>query len=120
MQPDFGDRARCFQPDVKPASTCPEEFVINPDNEQILVRSEALSRGGMSMSGGGYESGGTYYEEGGSQGSISGGTSGISGGSGSGGSSGSSSGGVVQISPQHVQLKLRISKLQKFQLSSES
>lgn len=112
MQPEFGDRPRCFQPDVKPSTPCPEEFVINPDNEQIMIRDYGLSRGGKALSGGGGRvSGGTYEEEESGHGSMSGGSSSSGGSSMSGGSSGSGGGSVVQISPQHVHLKLRISEL---------
>lgn len=110
MQPDFGERPRCFQPDTKPATLCPEEFVINPDNEQIMVRDYALSRGGKALSGGGMVSGGSISEQESGHSSMSGGSSASGGSSMSGGRSGSGSGSVVQISPQHVHLKLRISK----------
>lgn len=110
MQPDFGERPRCFQPDLKPPTPCPEEFVINPDNEQIMVRDYGLSRGGQSIAGGGMVSGGSMEGHGGSSGSMTGGGSASSGGSHSGSGSGSASGSVVQISPQEVRLKLRISK----------
>lgn len=55
-------------------------------------------------------SGGSISEQESGFGSMSGGSSGSSGSSMSGGASGSGSGSVVQISPQHVHLKLRISK----------
>lgn len=119
MQPEFGDRPRCFQPDLKPSTPCPEEFVINPDNEQIMIRDYALSRGGKALSGGGgMVSGGTYEEENSGSSSMSGGSSASGGSSMSGGSSGSGSGNVIQISPQHVHLKLRISELNSIELSS--
>lgn len=112
MQPEFGDRPRCFQPDVKPSTPCPEEFVINPDNEQILIRGAALSRGSKATSGGGGRvSGGTYEEEESGHSSMSGSSSASGGSSMSGGASGSGSGSVVQITPQHVHLKLRISEI---------
>lgn len=110
MQPDFGDRPRCFQPDLKPATPCPEEFVVNPDNEQIMIRDMALSRGGKALSGGTMVSGGGIYEEESGAGSMSGQSSASGGGSESGKGSASGSGSVVQISPQHVHLKLRISE----------
>lgn len=108
MQPDFGDRPRCFLPDLKPATPCPEEFVVNPDNEEIMIRNMALSRSGQSIAGGGMASGGSYHEEGSSSSSMSGSGSSASGGSASGGAAGGGS--VVQVSPQHVNLKLRISE----------
>lgn len=113
MQPDFGDRPRCFQPDLKPATPCPEEFVVNPDNEQILIENLSLSRGGEFIGGGGMVSGGSMsgHEE--SSSSMSGGSSGAGGSSVSGGASGSGHGHVVQISPQKVHLKLRISECLK-------
>ena len=110
MQPDFGDRPRCFQPDLKPQTPCPEEFVINPDNEQIMIRDYALSRGEKELSGGGRVSGGSISEQESGFGSMSGGSSASGGSSMSGGASGAGSGSVVQISPQHVHLKLRISE----------
>jgi integrin beta 1 len=110
MQPDFGDRPRCFQPDLKPATPCPEEFVVNPDNEQIMIEDYALSRGGEYLSGGGMVSGGSMSGHESSSGSMSGGSSSSGGSSMSGGSSGSGRGSVVQISPQKVHLKLRISE----------
>lgn len=110
MQPDFGDRPRCFQPDLKPATPCPEEFVVNPDNEQIMIRDYALSRGGQYLSGGGMVSGGSMSGQESSSGSMSGQSSGSGGSSMSGSASGSGKGGAVQISPQEVKLKLRISE----------
>lgn len=121
MQPEFGDRPRCFQPDLKPSTPCPEEFVINPDNEQIMIRDYALSRGGKALSGGGgMVSGGTIEEEESGHSSMSGSSSASGGASMSGGSSGSASGSVVQISPQHVHLKLRISEFKANFLLIES
>ena len=110
MQPDFGDRPRCFQPDLKLATPCPEEFVVNPDNEQIMVRDYALSRGGKALSGGTMVSGGSVYEEESGSSSMKGGSQSSGGFRESGGGSSSASGGVVQISPQEVHLKLRISE----------
>lgn len=111
MQPEFGNRPRCFQPDINAAKGCPEEFVVNPDNEQIIEKGWALSRGGgQTLGGGTMVSGGSMYEEESGQSSMSGHSSASGGSSMSGGSSGSASGGVVQISPQRVNLKLRISE----------
>lgn len=111
MDPEFGDRPRCFQPDLKPATTCPEEFVVNPDNEQIMVRDFALSRGGVAINDGTMVSGGSMsgHEE--SSGSMSGNSQSSGGSNMQGSGSGHESGGVVQISPQEVRLKLRISEL---------
>lgn len=111
MQPDFGDRPRCFQPDLKPATPCPEEFVVNPDNEQIMIRDEMLSRGGQYLGGGTMVSGGSASGQQSGSGSMSGSSSASGGSSMSGSASGSGSGSVVQISPQEVKLKLRISEL---------
>jgi hypothetical protein len=43
MQPDFGDRPRCFQPDLKPSSPCSKEFVLNPDSEMDTTKNESLT-----------------------------------------------------------------------------
>jgi integrin beta 1 len=112
MQPDFGDRPRCFQPDLKPATPCPEEFVVNPDNEQIMMREAMLSRGSAYLGDGSMVSGGSASGHGSSSGSMSGHGSASGGSSGHGSSSGSGS--VVQISPQEVKLKLRISEFLYF------
>lgn len=95
-QDDFGDRPRCFQPDLKPATSCDEAFVVDPGNEMALLSSNALSRGS-----------GMYSES-----SHQSEHSSSSRGSSSKGGSSSASGGVVQISPQHVKLKLRVSECQ--------
>lgn len=92
-QDDFGDRPRCFQPDLKPATSCDEAFVVDPGNEMALLQNNALTRGGG------------MYEE-----SYHGEHSSSSRGSSSKGGSSSASGGVTQISPQHVDLKLRVSE----------
>lgn len=82
-QPQFGDGPRCFKPELKSPSQCPEEFIIDPQNEQILIRNEALSRRAKtSSSGSSASSGGSGYE----------------------------SESLIQISPQEVKLKLRISE----------
>jgi integrin beta 1 len=120
MQPEFGDRPRCFQPDINAAKGCPEEYVVNPDNEQLIERGWGLSRGGgQSSDGGTMVSGGSVYEEESGHSSMSGSSSASGGSSMSGSSSGSSSGGVVQITPQRVNLKLRISEF-SFETSSFS
>lgn len=108
MQPDFGDKPRCFQPDLK-SSVCPEEFILNPDNEQKFVLNEELTR--SKVVGGGVSSSGSFMEgSSSSSGSMSGSSSSMSGSSGSMSGSGSASGSIVQISPQRVNLKLRISE----------
>lgn len=109
MKPDFGDRPRCFQPDVKLATPCPEEFVVNPDNEQIIMQDWALSRGGtQSSSGGGRVSGGSIDEQESGGSSMSGGSQSSGGSSMSGGGHGSAGGRIVQVSPQIAKLKLRV------------
>lgn len=114
MQPDFSDRPRCFQPDLKPSTPCPEEFVVNPDNEQIMMRDYGLSRGGESVSGGTMVSGGSMSGHESSSGSMSGSSQGSGGSSMSGSGSGSGKGSVVQIRPQEVRLKLRISEFDSY------
>jgi len=110
MQPDFGERPRCFQPDLRPTVPCPEEFTVDPGNEQEMIRAYALSRNGEILSGGEMASGGSVSGHESGQHSESGGFSESGGSKASGGMAGSSGAGAVQISPQHVNLKLRISK----------
>lgn len=127
MQPDFKGQSRCFQ---HTSNVCPEEFVWNPDtSEQILLNKNltlASTAGiGMGAGGAGYGAGGAGYGAGGA-GYGAGGAGYISGGSsssyhssssssmsssfGSEYSAGWSSSEIVQIKPQSVKLKLRISK----------
>lgn len=50
LQPDIGDKPRCFQPSLSPLSGgCPEEYTYNPDNVETLLVKKALSRGGSSV-----------------------------------------------------------------------
>lgn len=92
FDPDFGERPRCFQPSLTPnVGKCNEAFTYNPDNEQAFLEHRDLTKA-SSVSG---------------SGSASASASG-SGSAGAGGSA-SSSGEIVQISPQRVGLKLRIS-----------
>lgn len=113
LEPDFGDRPRCFQPSLASITgSCPEQFTWNPDHEeQILIR-EKLTRAG-SVVGGEQISGMHYSESGSSSSSGSQSSSGSYGSSSQGSAQGasSSSGKIVQIYPQRVGLKLRISKL---------
>lgn len=126
LQPDYGDKPRCFQPSHdKSINNCAEEYTWNPDNEQRLVIHEELTRGASISGGGGQSMAGGSYEASSSKGSWS--------------KSGSSyesyskqhqhseshnsrktavhtsygehseSGHIVQIYPQRVNLKLRIS-----------
>lgn len=119
-QADYGDLPRCFQPSYGVGdSRCPEEYTYNPDNEMIPLLNMELTRrvsgaaaeGGGAMAGGysasGYSSSGSSYQASSSSSSHYGSSS----------SSGSTygfgaaaSGGIVQISPQRVKLKLRISE----------
>lgn len=126
LQPDYGDKPRCFQPSHdKSINNCAEEYTWDPDNEQRLVIAEELTRGGISQSGGGQSIAGGSYEASSSKGShhSSGSTyesynrqtqtsathshkqSGMHTSYGS----HSESGRIVQIYPQRVNLKLRIS-----------
>lgn len=132
MQPDFGDKPRCFQPSLTAfTGGCPEEYTWNPDYEFSMYEHEQLTRGqgaaavggGSATSGGSISasssSGSSYSEHNeASGGSYShyGSSSGGSRQSGSSSSFGSSSGSgkIVQIYPQRVGLKLRISKCLKF------
>lgn len=127
LQPDYGDKPRCFQPTHdKSINNCQEEYTWDPDNEQRLVIFEELTRGGIAQGGGGgqsmaggsyeassskgrYHSSGSTYEsynrETQSSASHSHRESGIHTAYGS----HSESGRIVQIYPQRVNLKLRIS-----------
>lgn len=115
MQPDFGDKPRCFQPSLTSfAGSCLEEYTWNPDNEQRIFLNRELTRAG-SASGGGSASGsygesysGSSSSSSSSSSSHSFGGSSSSSGSGAWGASGQQS--IVQISPQRVGLKLRISE----------
>lgn len=132
MQPDFGDKPRCFQPSLTAfTGGCPEEYTWNPDYEFSMYEHEQLTRakgaaaigGGSAASGGSISasssSGSSYSEHNEASGGSyshygsSGGGSRYSGSSSSFGSS-SASGKIVQIYPQRVGLKLRISKLLDF------
>ncbi|KAG4070030.1 hypothetical protein HA402_013690 [Bradysia odoriphaga] len=37
LEPDFGDKPRCFQPDLSNSDSCPEEYMYSPDNEQTII-----------------------------------------------------------------------------------
>uniref|UniRef100_A0A336M8L1 Integrin beta n=2 Tax=Culicoides sonorensis TaxID=179676 RepID=A0A336M8L1_CULSO len=103
------DQPRCFQPSLSDYDRCPEEFTWNPDNEQRIVIERALSRSSAAgISGGGYEEG-AYVEEGYSgSSSYQGHYHEEHGASGSYGASGHRH--IVQISPQRMNLKLRINE----------
>ena len=112
---NFGDTKRCFQPNINinVHMQCDEAFVVNPDNVFTLVEARELKKASRSGyegggGGGGYEA---AYEESHSHSSSSSSFSSSSSSSSS-GSYGSSyyQHEAVQISPQRVALKLRISK----------
>lgn len=130
LQPDYGDKPRCFQPSHdKSINNCSEEYTWDPDNEQRLVIYEELTRGGISQSGGGggggqsmaggYEassskgshySSGSSYENYSKQTQTSASHSSRKSGMHTSYGSHSESGRIVQIYPQRVNLKLRISE----------
>lgn len=134
MAPDYGDRPRCFQPSLSPfTGGCPEEWTWNPDHEQRIILKQELTRargasiegGGASVSGAsisGSSSSQSSYRAHGEQSSGSFSSSRQSGSSSSragfGGAYshgesaefGQFSGKIVQIYPQRVGLKLRISE----------
>lgn len=85
---DFNDTKRCFQPNVNTVINlqCDEAYVVNPDNVFSLLEARQLKKA-RSRYESGYDS--SYSE-------------------GYGG--GYSQHEAVQISPQHVSLKLRISE----------
>lgn len=119
-QNDFGDNPRCFQPSYDSSSTCPEEFTYNPDSQLTQLINKELTRrkrldgaayeGGMEGEGaaaGGYSAQGSSSRSSYSSSSYQ--SSSSSGGSSS-SVSWSSAGEIVQIKPQRVNLKLRISE----------
>lgn len=114
LEPDFGDRPRCFQPSLASITgSCPEQYTWNPDHEEQIVIKEELTRAGKSAGGGVHASGSAYSASSSSSSSSSYSGSTVFGGSSRGSSHGSasSSGKIVQVYPQRVGLKLRISKL---------
>lgn len=109
MQPDFDENPRCIEPSQSgSAGSCLEEYTWNPDNEQRLLINRELTRAGSSTGGGHWS--GSYSESNSSSSSSSSSHSFAesNGGSGAWGASGQQS--IVQISPQRVGLKLRISE----------
>lgn len=111
MQPDHGDKPRCFQHSY--SNVCPEEYIWNPDTVQMFTMNRELTRAGYAAAAGGGQMsyGSSYYANSSYSSSSSGSYSGSYGASGSASSAGSFSGSdIVQISPQRVSLKLRISK----------
>lgn len=133
--PDYGDKPRCFQPSLTSLfGGCPEEYTWNPDHEQRIILKEELTRASQGAIGGGgvrvsgasisgesssssssqskYEaSGGSYtgYRESGSGGRQSGFQGSYS--HSENAQFGQFGGKIVQIYPQRVGLKLRISEL---------
>lgn len=127
MDPSLSsDKPRCFQPSI---NTCPDQFTWNPSNQAELLADEELTRGGhaaIAHGGGAISQGGSYEassshnsysrnssasesfesysRKGASKGSHRSQTQNVEYGS------YSESGRIVQIAPQRVSLKLRISK----------
>uniref|UniRef100_A0A1B0CHL5 Integrin beta n=2 Tax=Endopterygota TaxID=33392 RepID=A0A1B0CHL5_LUTLO len=120
-QAEYGDLPRCFQPSYGVGdSRCPEEYTYNPDNEMIPLLNMELTRrvsgaaaeGGGGAAASGYSASG-YSASGSSYSSMSSSSSHYGSSSSSSGSTygfGAASGGIVQISPQRVKLKLRINE----------
>lgn len=105
-QPNFGDKPRCFAASAAANVRC--DAVVNPLNEMMLVENRKLTKESSgSAAAGGYAEGSSSAFEHHSASSSSGYSESSS--SGSSSSSGYSKS-VVQISPQRVNLKLRISK----------
>lgn len=45
FQPDFGDKPRCIYPNVTLfGGGCSEEYIFNPENEEIMVEKRELSQ----------------------------------------------------------------------------
>jgi Integrin, beta chain. len=94
---EYGDKKRCFQPSLNADDNleqCPEEYVFNPANVFSVLDNRHLAKASK------------YHH---SQHSSSSSSSSSSGSFSSGGSASGHSE-AVQISPQHVSLKLRISE----------
>ncbi|XP_017769953.1 PREDICTED: integrin beta-PS-like isoform X2 [Nicrophorus vespilloides] len=117
-KPDFGERARCFQPSNPGSKSCPEEYVWNPDNvlQVLIARELSKAHAAVGSAGGTMESG--WSVEGSSSHSSSGSSSWSSHSHGSSSSSGGGFGesNIVQISPQKVNLKLRARQSYSFQM----
>lgn len=98
-------KPRCHGHDI---GYCPEEYTVDPSNEAIMLIDRELSRpihGGGSMMESGYEaemSGSSHWSQSSSSHSSSS--------SSSSGSMSASGHNIVQIRPQRMQLKLRLSK----------
>ncbi|XP_063930919.1 integrin beta-PS isoform X2 [Zophobas morio] len=95
---------RCFQPSypLPPLDQCDPSKIYNPDNEMIMIANAALSMRQESGSEGGTIVSG-YEGSSSSSGSFSGSQSG----SGYGGGAWEGGGGITQVRPQRIKLKLR-------------
>lgn len=111
-EPNHGDKPRCFLEYTN--NFCDAQYIHNPKTIQEIMMIRELSRGGGSaagMAGGQMSAGGSYYYNSSQSSSYSGSYSSSSSSSASGSSASAGSyGEIVQISPQRVNLKLRISK----------
>lgn len=118
LQPraDFGDSARCFQPSYDSPSVCPEEFIYNPDSQMTPVTNKELSRSKRmdffagAGAGEGIAGGSAAGHSQSSSGSYSSSSYSSSSGHSSSSMSWRSEEEIVQIKPQRVNLKLRISE----------
>lgn len=111
FEPNYaGDR--CFQPSLVPFNArCPEQFTYDPDNYVFNKDSRELTRvrGGAGMAKGGASMSSS------SSGSVSSSSSGSS--SMSGSASGAADAQIVQISPQKIDLHLRINEVHKLSIA---
>lgn len=121
-QKEYGDYPRCYQPSHDSNKQCPEEFEYNPDSQltatvnkelsvskrmdQLMGDAPAMGHGQSAASSSGYSK-----QSSSSSGSYSSSSYSSSSGSSSSHMSWSSEEEIVQIKPQRVQLKLRISEL---------
>ncbi|CAH0754478.1 unnamed protein product [Bemisia tabaci] len=94
-EPNFSDQKRCFQPNINTdlLLKCDEAFVVNPDNVYSILEMRELSRANS-------HSHSTSIKN-----------------TASGGSFGAGSREAVQITPQHVSLKLRINEVYRMWLN---
>uniref|UniRef100_A0A1I8PZ80 Integrin beta n=1 Tax=Stomoxys calcitrans TaxID=35570 RepID=A0A1I8PZ80_STOCA len=115
--PNHGDKPRCFSEYMN--NFCSAQYIQNPKTIQEILVSQELSRasGGAAMMGGGQmSSGGSYYYNSSYSSSMSGSFSSSSSASAHGSSASASSyGEIVQISPQRVNLKLRMNEVHNLQ-----
>lgn len=119
MMPNFNDKPRCFLPSSSPHGFCPPEFVYSPNNSMTIIQNFELSqagsksREGQMAYGGSYEAGSSYSSSGSSYQSSQSGSSASMSGSSSASSQGASKS-IVQISPQKIDLKLRMNQPHRF------